>query len=258
MEDIYEELYCPITGAIMLDPVTADDGNSYEKTALVKFLNTYSGSKRIMGVEITAYKPNRILKNIIEKILKENPKLKEQQFTNPLNEFHKALKTKDYEKLHKIPFSNEIYECIKKDLPTFLKDYQFISYISKYIEAETIAKDSEEDYKITKDISTEIIKEIFKIASAEKDEKYINALKYCPYIYLSIVEKFFKENIKEKNLIEALFTKIINKVNNFRFVLNLFNKLNGYEPIFFKYYNITRPLNPTVLSCELKDIYGFA
>ena len=63
-------LKCCITHEIMQDPVVDPDGNSYEKTAIEKWLQTNSTSPITRSpLTLSDLTPNRALKNVIEQFL---------------------------------------------------------------------------------------------------------------------------------------------------------------------------------------------
>lgn len=73
------EFCCIITGDIMSEPVIAEDGYTYEKSAIVKWLAERSNKSPITRQVINpkALIPNRILKTLIEKYIVDgdNPKI---------------------------------------------------------------------------------------------------------------------------------------------------------------------------------------
>ena len=73
---IPEEYYCPLTKKIMLDPVVASDGYTYEKEAIENWSKnhtTYPNSEeKISSLTIL---PNRSLERNIKKFLEQNPLL---------------------------------------------------------------------------------------------------------------------------------------------------------------------------------------
>ena len=42
MNSLYETMTCPITGDIMREPVSGNDGSTYERSAIVEWLNRKS------------------------------------------------------------------------------------------------------------------------------------------------------------------------------------------------------------------------
>lgn len=55
-EDTPNEYLCPITGGLMLDPVVASDGHTYERQAITEWLSKNRG-------KATSPMTNRVLKN---------------------------------------------------------------------------------------------------------------------------------------------------------------------------------------------------
>src|SRR5436190_1520244 len=72
--EIPETFLCPITNAIMKDPVIDPDGNSYERVAIMEWVNKNRNSPITRNI-LLAHQlfPNRALKGMIEKFLAENP-----------------------------------------------------------------------------------------------------------------------------------------------------------------------------------------
>ena len=63
-----EEFICPITQVIMVDPVLASDGRTYERSAITEWLRTHSTSpitrETMLAKSLT---PNYALKSMIER-----------------------------------------------------------------------------------------------------------------------------------------------------------------------------------------------
>lgn len=84
MENIdYNDLICPITGYIYNDPVIVpESGQTFEREAIKKWMINHNTNtcpitrKKITGAFIKAY----IVKNAVDKLLKNNPDLKEEQY----------------------------------------------------------------------------------------------------------------------------------------------------------------------------------
>jgi len=84
IEDDPEEFCCPITQDLMEDPVIAEDGNTYERTAIVEWIDKHGDSpisREPLNKEILII--NRALKNQIEqykeKKVKKEKKEKEEE-----------------------------------------------------------------------------------------------------------------------------------------------------------------------------------
>lgn len=106
-------IMCPITKQIFSNPVVADDGNVYEKDAILDWLNINSVSpitRQKMSINVTQV---NIFRTMIENFLLNNPQLKENQYT-PLNEF----------KRHK----SKVYEFIKENKFDELLNYHYYDY----------------------------------------------------------------------------------------------------------------------------------
>ena len=62
--------YCTITHQIMTDPVIDGEGNTYERDAIMQWLQTHSQSPITRNpLYATDLRPNRSLKNLIESTL---------------------------------------------------------------------------------------------------------------------------------------------------------------------------------------------
>jgi len=61
------ECFCPITSELMVDPVTASDGHSYERSAITQWLAHRNMSPKTgLALASTALVPNHNLRNVIE------------------------------------------------------------------------------------------------------------------------------------------------------------------------------------------------
>ena len=92
-----EDYYCPITGELMVDPVVDPDGHSYDKVAILKWLDTKKISPLTRNVLIASdLRPNLSLKNCIEAIrdqLTEDQLVLKSRIHNEDNvEFYASLK----------------------------------------------------------------------------------------------------------------------------------------------------------------------
>lgn len=76
-----EDIYCPITKQIFYDPVTINDGHTYEKEAILHWMQTNMSSP-LNGnkLENKLFVQNRWLKNRIEDILSLDKDLKKDQY----------------------------------------------------------------------------------------------------------------------------------------------------------------------------------
>lgn len=83
-EDIPELFLCPITSDIMKEPVIASDGNTYEKSAILLWIQDLKNNKDDITspfdrTPITEnFIENRLVKNIIVEWLKENDSLRKE------------------------------------------------------------------------------------------------------------------------------------------------------------------------------------
>lgn len=91
-QDIPEPLLCPITLKLMLDPVLASDGHTYERAALQSWLDKGHDSSPITGAEInSSVTPNHTIKQMIHAFLAEHPYLQSVQFSAQDPEFTAML-----------------------------------------------------------------------------------------------------------------------------------------------------------------------
>src|SRR3990167_9544552 len=74
------EYYCPITRDIMLHPVVAEDGFSYEKDAVVSWLSNHNTSPKTGKVISDHLINNENLRILIQGFLSEHPQLKVQVY----------------------------------------------------------------------------------------------------------------------------------------------------------------------------------
>ena len=77
-KDIDPMMICPITHEIMRDPVSDNEGNNYEKSAITEWItrgNKNSPTTR-QPLFLTDLIPNRELKDVIDNFLKDNPEHK--------------------------------------------------------------------------------------------------------------------------------------------------------------------------------------
>lgn len=76
----FEDLYCPITGSIFLDPVITEDGFTYEKEAIEKWFTTNNRSPTTNLVINKSLFPNRLIKTYIVNLLEKYPSLQKYQY----------------------------------------------------------------------------------------------------------------------------------------------------------------------------------
>jgi len=68
MSSVPDEYICPITQAVMTDPVLGSDGRSYERSAITEWLRTHNTSpltREVMTAE--TLKPNYALRSLIQR-----------------------------------------------------------------------------------------------------------------------------------------------------------------------------------------------
>lgn len=127
----YEELRCPITHEIFLDPVVCEDGFVYERYAIEDWFKKKSTSP-LTNTEITNKNtfPVFYIKKIIDDLLIRNPELKKEQYTlilthnNNVKEIQNIMTSKKYRELlrytqyslnllfeHKELFNNFMEQC---------------------------------------------------------------------------------------------------------------------------------------------------
>lgn len=80
--EVEQSYLCPITREIMLEPVVASDGYTYEEDALVEHIKTSRLSPMTRVVLETKYYKNQLIKNKIEELLDQNPELKPNRYVN--------------------------------------------------------------------------------------------------------------------------------------------------------------------------------
>lgn len=66
---LLEDLTCPITQTIMIDPVMASDGRTYERSAIVQWMTTHNTSPMTRERLTNILLPNWSMKNIIESLI---------------------------------------------------------------------------------------------------------------------------------------------------------------------------------------------
>jgi len=79
-----EFLICPITFELFTDPVMADDGNTYERTAIIQWIQQSGGISPLTREQITVngLRPNRNVKSAVEAFKKRS---RERQYKFELN-----------------------------------------------------------------------------------------------------------------------------------------------------------------------------
>lgn len=74
------EISCPITGLVFLDPVIVSDGHIYERHAIEIWLSTNDTSPITREIVEKKIVPAHSIKSIISKLLEQNPTLKKKQY----------------------------------------------------------------------------------------------------------------------------------------------------------------------------------
>ena len=71
MSSVSKHLICPITQELMVDPVLAEDGNTYERSAIKRWISTKSTSPLNPNCRLNAYRlmTNRMAKKQIEELV---------------------------------------------------------------------------------------------------------------------------------------------------------------------------------------------
>ena len=88
-QSLLEDLKGPITQSIMIDPVIASDGHTYEKSAILEVIRRNGISPMTRERLTNNLEPNRRLKSIIEKLI-EN-RLLDQEIIDEYNQEKRAL-----------------------------------------------------------------------------------------------------------------------------------------------------------------------
>jgi hypothetical protein len=68
---ILNALTCPITLELFVDPVLADDGHTYERSAIVEWIKYHNGTSPMtrQRIKIKELKTNRIIKQLADQYL---------------------------------------------------------------------------------------------------------------------------------------------------------------------------------------------
>src|SRR5579885_2303495 len=100
-----KDLFCPITKQMYCNPVTTDDGFTYEKWAIDNLIKNNFPSP-MTREPIHNYFENKLVENLINNFLNENSEFKKLQFDEKLyidysenkKECHKLLANKNFSK----------------------------------------------------------------------------------------------------------------------------------------------------------------
>lgn len=119
-----QDLICPISQSIFLNPVIASDGHTYEKSEIEKWYNKNNTSPITREKITNTFIPNYIIKNLISKYLEKNPSMILNMYRGDLN----TLITNDHfniiEMLPEIDLSNvndKLFIKLIQNKNTFLK-----------------------------------------------------------------------------------------------------------------------------------------
>ena len=124
MDNICEDYICPITGQIFHEPVSVEDGIIYEKTAILTWLAEHDTSPMTRQKISSNVHLVQLIKNKIEKYLKEHPEYIKHQYVvskkykDNKRIIQKIISDKDFNKLLKY----EEYMITDTD---YKDDYQF-------------------------------------------------------------------------------------------------------------------------------------
>ena len=125
-----ENIRCPITGQIYRHPVIIEDGNTYEKCVIEKYLekNNISPMTREL-LESKKMISNRIAITLIEEIIKVNPKIEEERYERyNYNDIYTEIKGGDYRNILKCEIfdSEKIFKI--KNIEILLKNEKYEKY----------------------------------------------------------------------------------------------------------------------------------
>ena len=107
--EIPKHLQCPITLSLMRNPVTASDGQTYEKEAIEKWMEGHDNSSPFTREPITSINPNFAIKNLCEQFMLSNETL----LTKELMEMEEKIKNKK-EKIKKLREKREEEQKLRK------------------------------------------------------------------------------------------------------------------------------------------------
>ncbi len=92
-QSLLEDLQGPITQAIMIDPVIASDGFTYERSSILEVIRRGGNSPMTREVLTANLKPNRRLKSIIEKLVEK--RLLEQSVIDEYNQEKREMEERE-------------------------------------------------------------------------------------------------------------------------------------------------------------------
>ena len=116
--EIPKHLQCPITLSLMRNPVTASDGQTYEKEAIEKWMKKNNNSSPFTRKPITSINPNFAIKNLCEQFIFSNETL----LTKELMETEEKIKNKKekLKKLRKLKEEEELKRMNPSSIPNFV------------------------------------------------------------------------------------------------------------------------------------------
>lgn len=157
-KSIFADLLCPISHYILLDPVIAEDGFTYEKEEINKWFTKSSTSPLTRQSIGKSLRPNQLAKTLISNMLEKNPEYKEFQ--------HEVFYTFD------IILAKKEYDLILKRTDFMPNEFDAILTLPFDINLEKYIIHMYKSYKVTSDtlnIKNDIIlKNIFKYENVVK------------------------------------------------------------------------------------------
>lgn len=202
-------LICPITLQIFLEPVCAADGHIYELTALLDCLKLSNKSPTTNMPMNAIYTPAYLIKNLVDKLLEENPELKKEQFikkidnsinsninsTNSTNNTNNIVNINSTTTVHIVSDKGVFSKFVKNKL--FNQLYNYISRFDNHITL-TIDDNCEDIFK-----NDEIAKLLIDKNVTIKDHKTWTLLHFvCRYSSFEIIKYIIKKYISENKSIE--------------------------------------------------------
>ncbi len=258
------DIRCPITGEILLEPVVASDGHIYERQALDSWLSTNTTSPMTREQIIKHdYNVNIFYKNIIQKMLMEYPELKDEQYEKNFNheynqfiinksinnyKFNELLKYKNF----KLELFNNIDYLLRNCNVIVLKHiidniidsescsshgWKFIHYVSYYSTSEMIK------YVINKGV--DLNNRIKKFNGVKKNYNIVDLINLNEKLTIHETEELV-DLLKEKeckfimdNMTHELNQGIIDKIMN----TSDYVKLQKYKDFNFALFDRNKLIN---------------
>lgn len=97
-KSIFADLLCPISHYILLDPVVAEDGITYEREEILKWFASHSTSPMTRETISKTIRNNQLIKTLISNLLQKNPEYKQYQHEVMLT-FDNIFSNKTYDNL---------------------------------------------------------------------------------------------------------------------------------------------------------------